>query len=166
MLQFALCELWPRPYTKYLQLRIIRPQYSTERNCAAIRDISTIQCALQCKLAAQCSACPLVYAIWTVDPRYTMQLQFRIFRLQYSAVGICAAVGDIPSIQWELYSNLDAEYSAHPPVYAVWTVVPVIYNAFTAPYIQSSIFIWTYLRCNWRYLDNWMGVKQQTWCQI
>jgi hypothetical protein len=41
--QFALCGLWSRTYTMYLQLRIFRLQYSTERICAAIVDISTIQ---------------------------------------------------------------------------------------------------------------------------
>jgi hypothetical protein len=48
----------------------------------------------------------------------------------------------------------------------MWTVVPDIYNAFTAPYIQTSIFIWTYLPCYWRYLDNSMLVILQIWCQI
>jgi hypothetical protein len=45
-------------------------------------------------------------------------------------------------------------------------VVPNIYNTFTAPHIQTSIFIWSYLRCYWRYLDNSMLVILQTWCQI
>jgi hypothetical protein len=97
---------------------------------------------------------------------YTMYLQICIFRLQYSTERICAAIGDISSIQWELYCNLGAEYTAHPPVYAMWSVVPDIYNAFTAPRIQTSMFIWTYLRCNWRYLDNSMRVIVQTLCQI
>jgi hypothetical protein len=50
--------------------------------------------------------------------------------------------------------------------FAMWTVVPDIYNAFTAPYIQNSIFIWSYLPCYWRYLENSMLVKLQAWCQI
>jgi hypothetical protein len=95
-----------------------------------------------------------------------MYLQLRIFRLQYSAVGICAAIGDTSNIQCSLYRKLGAKYSAHPLVYAIWTVVPDIYNAFTAPHVQVSIFIWTYLRCYWRYLDNSMLVILQTWCQI
>jgi hypothetical protein len=85
---------------------------------------------------------------------YTMHLQLRIFKLQYSAVGISAAIVHITSMQCALYCKLWAKYSAHPPVYAMWTVVPDIYNAFTAPHIQTSMFIWTYLRCYWRYLDN------------
>jgi hypothetical protein len=110
ILQFTLCELWSRPYTKYLQLLIVRPQYSTERICAAIGDTSTIQCSLYCKLGAK--------------------------------------------------------YSAHPPDYAIWTVVADIYDVLTAPHIQYSIFSLTYLRCYWKYLDNSTLVILQTCCQI
>jgi hypothetical protein len=59
-----------------------------------------------------------------------------------------------------------AKYRAYPPVCATWTAVPDIYHAFTAPHIQTSMFIWTYLRCYWRYLDNSIVVILQTWCQI
>jgi hypothetical protein len=86
---FTLCELWSRTYTKYLQFLIFMPQYPAVRICAAIVDITWLQCALYCKLGAN--------------------------------------------------------YSAHPPVYAMRTVVPDIHYAFTAPHIQTSIFIWTYL---------------------
>jgi hypothetical protein len=48
----------------------------------------------------------------------------------------------------------------------MWTVVPDIYNAFTAPHSQATIFNWTYLRCNWRYSDTSMRVILQTWCRI
>jgi hypothetical protein len=95
-----------------------------------------------------------------------MNLQLRIFRLQYSSERICAAIGDISTIQCSLYCKLGTKYSAYPPVYAIWTVVPDIYNAFTAPHVQASIFIWTYLRCYWRYLDNSILVILKTWCQI
>jgi hypothetical protein len=110
ILQLSLCKLWSRPYTKYLQLRILR--------------------------------------------------------LQYSAVGICAAIVDITTLQFALYCKYGAKYSAHPPVYAVWTVVPAIYKVFTAPHFQTSIFIWTYLRCYWRNHDNSMPVILQTLSQI
>jgi hypothetical protein len=110
ILQFTLCELWSRPYTKYLQLRIFRPQYSAEGRSPAIGDISAIQCALYCKL-------------WV-------------------------------------------KYSAYPPVYAMWTVVPVIYKVFTAPHIWASIFSCWYLRCYCRYHIISMRVILQTWCQI
>jgi hypothetical protein len=97
---------------------------------------------------------------------YTMHLQISIFRLQYSAVGICAAIADISTMLRALNCKPGGKCSAHPPVYAVWTVFPVIYNAFTAPYIQRSIFIWTYLRCNCRYHDNSMLVVPQMLRQI
>jgi hypothetical protein len=96
----------------------------------------------------------------------TMHLQLRKFRHQCSSERICAAIGNISTIQCSLYCKLGAKYSAHPPVHAMWTMVPDIYNAFTTPYIQTSIFIWTYLRCYWKYLDNSMRVILQTCCQI
>jgi hypothetical protein len=98
--------------------------------------------------------------------RYTMHLQLHTFRIQYSFDRICPAIGDISKIQCSLNCKLGARYSEHPPVYAMWTVFPAIYNVFTAPYIQNSIFIWTYLRCYWRYLDNSMLGMLQTWYQI
>jgi hypothetical protein len=97
---------------------------------------------------------------------YTMHLQHRIFSLQYSSQRICAAIVDITSIQCALYCKFCAKYRAYPPLCAMWTVVPDIYNAFTAPHIQTSMFIWTYLRWYWKYLDNSMLVILQTWCQI
>jgi hypothetical protein len=72
---------------------------------------------------------------------YRIHLQLRTFRLQYSSQRICAAIGNISAIQCSLYCKLGAKYSAHSPVYAMCTMVPDIYNAFTAPYIQTSIFI-------------------------
>jgi hypothetical protein len=72
----------------------------------------------------------------------------------------------MPIFACVLYCKFCAKYRAHPPVCAIWTVVPDIYNAFTAPHIQTSMFIWTCLRCYWRYLDNSIVVILQTWCQI
>jgi hypothetical protein len=97
---------------------------------------------------------------------YTMYLQLRIFSPEYSTERICAAVWDMPIFACALYCKFGAKYRTHPTVYAMWTVVPDIYNAFTAPYIQTSIFIWTYLRCYCTYHDNTMRVILQTWCQI
>jgi hypothetical protein len=110
VLRFTLCVLWSRKYTTYLQLLIFRPQYSTERICAAIGDFPTLRCALYCKL------------------------------------------GD--------------KYSAYRPVYAVWTVVPHIYNLVTTPHIQASIFSCRQLPCYWWYLDNSMPVILHSCCQI
>jgi hypothetical protein len=86
--------------------------------------------------------------------------------LQYSSESICSDIGDISTIQYALYCNLGAKYSARSPVYAMSTLVSDIYNAFTAPHNQASIFNWTYLRCYWRHLDNSMRVIVQTWSQI
>jgi hypothetical protein len=71
---------------------------------------------------------------------YSMYLQLHILRLQYSNKRICAAIGDMSTIQWALYCKHGAKYSAGPSVCAMWTVVPDIYNIFTAPHIQGSIF--------------------------
>jgi hypothetical protein len=57
------------------------------------------------------------------------------------------------------------QYSAQPSAYAMWTVIPDIYNLFTSPRIQASIFNWTYLRGYRRYIDNSMCVMLHTWCQ-
>jgi hypothetical protein len=110
ILRFTLCELWSRTYTMYLQLRIFRLQYSTERICVAIEDMSTIQCAL--------------------------------------------------------YRKPGAKYSAHGAVYPMWTVVPDIYNVIAARHIQASVLNWTYLRYCWRHLGNSMRVMIQIWCHI
>jgi hypothetical protein len=48
----------------------------------------------------------------------------------------------------------------------MWTADPDIYNVFTAPHIQDSIFSWSYLGCCWRYADISMRVILQIWCQI
>jgi hypothetical protein len=95
-----------------------------------------------------------------------MKLQFLIVRMQYSTERIGAAVVDIAAMVRALCCKLGAKYSSHHPVYAMWTVVPHIYNVITAPHIKASIFNWTYLRLYWRYLDNSMRVILQSWCQI
>jgi hypothetical protein len=94
---------------------------------------------------------------------YTMQLHLRIFKLQYSTERICAAIRDISTIQWAIYCKLGAIYGARPPDYAMWTVVPSIYNVITAPRIHASIFNWTHLRCYPRYFDNSMRFILQNW---
>jgi hypothetical protein len=96
---------------------------------------------------------------------YTLHLQLRIFRLQYSTVGISDAIADIPTLRCALYCKFCVKYSAHPPVYAMWTVVPDIYKVYTGPHSQATIFNWKYLRYYWRYLDNSMRVILKTWWQ-
>jgi hypothetical protein len=128
--------------------------------------MSTIQCDLYCKHCAN-SAHNLQFTLSELWSRtYTMQLQFPIFRLQYLTESLCAAIGDMSTIQCSLYSKFGEKYSAHPPVYAMWTVVADIYNVITVTYIQASIFNWTCLRCYSRYSDISMRVILQIWCQI
>jgi hypothetical protein len=76
----------------------------------------------------------------SVVPDMYSVITARIFRLQYSAVGNCDVIVDITTIQCALYCILGAKYSAHPPVYAMCTVVPDIYKVFTAPHSQVTIF--------------------------
>jgi hypothetical protein len=85
---------------------------------------------------------------------YTMELYFCIFKLQYSTERICVDIGVMSTIQCELYCKYGAKYSAHPPDFAMWTVVPDIYNVITAPHIQSSIINSSYLRCYCIYVDH------------
>jgi hypothetical protein len=87
-------------------------------------------------------------------------------RQQYSTERICASIGDIPTHRCVLYCKFGVKYSAHRPVYAVWTVVPDIHKVFTAQHIYASIFSCRYLRCYWRYLDNSMRVILHSGCQI
>jgi hypothetical protein len=105
-----------------------------------------------------------LYELWSRP--YTMYLQLHIFRIQYLTQRISAVIGDMSTIQRTLYCKLCAKYSAHTPDYAIWTVIPAIYNVFTAPHIQDSILNSTYLRRYWRYVDNPMDVILQTLCQI
>jgi hypothetical protein len=98
--------------------------------------------------------------------KYAMYLQFLIFRQQYSSEGICAAIGYIPKFRCALYCKHCAKYVAHPPDYAMWTMIPYIYNVITVPHIQASIFNKTKLRCYWRYRHNSMSVILQTWSKI
>jgi hypothetical protein len=70
-----------------------------------------------------------------------MKLHLRIFRLQFSSELVYAAIGDILIFLYALYGKFGVKYRAHRLVYAVQTVVPYIYNVFTAPHIQASIFI-------------------------
>jgi hypothetical protein len=157
-LQLSLCEQWSRTYTKYFLLRIYMLQYSMERICAAIGDDRTFRSPLYCKLGGKYSAHHPVYPMWTVVPDIYNVITARVFRLQYSADRICADIGDNRTLRCPLYCKFGAKYSAHHPVYPMWTVVPDIYDVITAPHIQASIFNWTYLRCNWRYHDNSMCV--------
>jgi hypothetical protein len=128
--------------------------------------MSPIQCDLYCKHGAN-TACDLQITLCELWSRsYTRYLQLRIFMLEYSTDGICDNFGDIATIQCALYCNLGGKYSAHPPVYPMWTVVPAIYCIITAPHIHASIFDWTYLRCLCWYIDKSMCVILHTWYKV
>jgi hypothetical protein len=119
ILQFTLCELWFRPCTMLLQLRIFRVQYSSERICAASGGTSAIKWALTANMVPNIAHI-LQFTLRELWFRtYTKHLQLRIYRPQYSTERICAAIGDITTIQCALYCKLGAKYSAHPPVYAM-----------------------------------------------
>jgi hypothetical protein len=64
---------------------------------------------------------------------YTKYLQLRIYMRQYSMERICAAIGDNRTFRSPLYCKLGAKYSAHHPIYHMWTAVPNIYNVITPP---------------------------------
>jgi hypothetical protein len=68
ILQFKLYDLWVRPYTKYLQLRMFMLQYSAAGICGAIVAITSIQCALYCILGSRYRAHRAVYTVWSVVP--------------------------------------------------------------------------------------------------
>jgi hypothetical protein len=114
----------------------------------------------------QYSAHPPDHAIWTVVPDIYNELtaphiQDSIFNSTYLRRYL-RYVDNSMGVVLQTW----CQYSTRPPVYALWTVVPDIYNLFTARHIKASIFNWTYLRWYWRYIDNAMGLILQPWCQI
>jgi hypothetical protein len=133
--QFTLCALRYQPYAGYLQLLIDRPQYSTECISAATADTSTIHARYIVSIQANAAHILRFTLCELCSGLYTKYLQLRICMHQYSAVGICAAIVDITSIQCALYCKLGEKYSAHPPVYVMCTAVPAINIVFTAPHI-------------------------------
>jgi hypothetical protein len=76
-------------------------------------------------------------------------LQFLIFRLQYSIERIFDDIGDMLTIQCALYSTFAAKCRPYPEDYAMSTLVPVNSNRITVLPMETSIFNWTYLQCDW-----------------
>jgi hypothetical protein len=202
----------------YLQFHIFSLQYSIERIYSAIGDISRIQCASYSKRCAKYSAYPSEYAVWSVVPAIysvisALHIQASIFKWTYlrwywryvgnslrlalqslCQIPVYVIWNVVPNIYnvltaphnqasifiwtylrcyWTYVDNSASiilqtwsNYSAHPPVYAIWTVVPELYNVLTIPHIQAPIFNWTYLRCHWTYIENSMRLIQQALCQI
>jgi hypothetical protein len=162
-LAFAMWTVVPHVYNVFTA-----PQYS-------ILNIRLNVSALLLEICRYLHACDTANFVPNTEPNlrfalcemwsrtYTMHLQLRMFSLQYSTEPICATIGDNRTCRCALYCLLGAKYSPHPPVYAMRTMVPDIYNAFTAPYIQTSIFISPYLPCYCTYHDNSMRVILQTY---
>jgi hypothetical protein len=96
---------------------------------------------------------------------YTMKLQHGIFRHQCSTQCICAAIGDISTIQCSLYCTTWCQIQRTSTSLRYVNCGPQIYNPITVPHILASIFKWTYLSCYWRYLVNSMRVTLQIWSQ-
>jgi hypothetical protein len=136
ILQLTLSDLWFLTYTMKIQFRIFWLQYSNERISAAIGDMSRVQCALYCELYAKYCAHTPDYAICIVFPAIystitAPHIQASIFNWTYL------------SCYWSYVDNsmrLDLQSLCQIPVYAIWSVVPNIYNVITAPHIQDSIF--------------------------
>jgi hypothetical protein len=106
VLRIALCVLWSRTYTIHLQLRTFRLQYSSERICAAIGNISTIQCSLYCKLVAKYNAHPPVYALWTCGPchiEYSYSPTYSGFNIQVN----------VSALLWVISRQRNARYTAN-----------------------------------------------------
>jgi hypothetical protein len=77
-----------------------------------------------------------------------------IWRLLYSIERISVGILDMSTIQCSLCSTLSTKCSRNPADYAMSIQVPVKTNIITFLAIQASIFNWTYLRCDWWYIDN------------
>jgi hypothetical protein len=118
--------------TMQLQFPIFGLQYSTDRDCTDIGDMSTIQRALYCTHGAN-TAHILRFTLYELCSRtYTMHFQLHIFRIQYSIERVCAAIGDNRTLRCPLYWKFGAKYSSNYPVYPMCTVVPDMYNVITA----------------------------------
>jgi hypothetical protein len=166
ILQFKLCVLWSR-YIQYYYSSAYSGLNIQLNVSALLLEISGQFSARYTAIMVPNTAHVLRFTLCELWTRiYTIHLQLRTFRIQYSSERICAAIGNISTIQCSLYCKFGAKYSAHPPVYAMWSVVPDIHNAATSPYIQASIYKWKYLLWYWIYIDNSMCVIWNTWCQI
>jgi hypothetical protein len=104
-LQLTLCELWSRPYTKYLQIRIFRLQYSTVGICAAIVDITSIQrVILQIWCQMQCTSPSFLYV--NSGPAHIQSI--------YSSAYICFNIRwNASALVLEIIGHFEARYTAN-----------------------------------------------------
>jgi hypothetical protein len=104
ILQYTLCELWFRTYTKYLQLRILMFQYSAVGICAAIVHITTIQCALHCIFGVKYISSSLrCVNRGSIHIQSIYSSAFSCFNIQ---LNVCA-------LQLEIFRHFDARYTAN-----------------------------------------------------
>jgi hypothetical protein len=76
-----------------------------------------------------------------------------ILRFLQSFAGISDAILDMSTIQFSLNSTFAAKCSLNTPHYGMLTLDLVKSNKITVLLMQSSIFNWTYLHCNWFFID-------------
>jgi hypothetical protein len=91
---------------------------------------------------------------------------FLMFRLQYSIERISVDIGDMSTTHWALYSTFAVKYRAQYPVYAISILVPVKCNIITVLLMQGLIYNWTYLRCEWWFIDKSVRVILHVFRQI
>ena len=84
----------------------------------------------------------------------------RIFSFAYSSMNVHLNITTLllvmSTIQCAIYFSYPAKYRARHPVCATSTLVKVKTSVFPLLHIRAWIFIWTYLRCYWWYVDNLM----------
>jgi hypothetical protein len=113
--------------------------YSTKRSCVAIGDISTMQCALHCKLCAKYSAQPPDFAMCTVVPAIYSVITAQHIQDSIYSWTCLRRYWTYNDNSMRLILQTSCQYSAQPPDYAMWTVVRAIYSEITPPHIHSSI---------------------------
>jgi hypothetical protein len=129
--------------------------------------MSTIQCALYCKLGAKYSAQHPVYAIWTVVPdTYNVltasHIQDSIFSWTYLR-RYCRYINNSMCVILQTLCQIQRTTCRLRCVYSGPNHIQCNYSS---TYSTDSIFSWTYLCWYWRYVDNSMCAIMQTWCQI
>jgi hypothetical protein len=94
-----------------------------------------------------------------------IKLHFLILSHQYSNERTSPAISGSSTIQCVLYSIFAAKRSLNPPNYATLTLILFKPNIITFVLVQASIFNWTYLRCDWWFIDKSMRVILHICCQ-
>jgi hypothetical protein len=141
-------------------------QHTIERISAAIAGLSTNRCALCSTFATKCSLNPADYAMSIQVPVKTNIITF--LAIQASIFNWTYLICDWWYIdnRSALYSTFTAKYRAQQLVCAMSTLVLVKPNKVIVLLVRASIFNWTYLRCDWWFIDKSMRVILHSCCQI